>query len=634
MGEQAVKILTRNKEERQKFVRLLLQDVEALSYMIENDWFETGVTRIGAEQEMCLVDPYFRPSRTAMQILDDFSPDWVTTELAQFNLEINLSPHELKDQAFRNMENELRDRLSSLEQAAAQHDTRLLLTGIIPTIRKFDLHIEKLTPRERYFALMKALKEMRGSDYELHLSGIDDLFLRHESPLLEACNTSFQVHLQVEPSNFVQLYNIAQALAGPTLAIAANSPLLFGKRLWHETRIVLFQQSIDDRTTLNYMRERSPRVTFGNSWLKDSILEIYKEDIVRFRAILGTTSDEDVIQKIKSGETPKLKALQIHNSTVYRWNRPCFGINPDGTPHLRIENRILPAGPTIKDELANTAFWIGAMLGMAKEHPDITKRMDFADAQDNFAKAARTGIDNKFTWLDNKKIAAKDLILEELLPLAREGLASKGIAQTDIDHYLGYIEERAKAHATGARWILRTYTKFCKETSRDEALTAVTAYIYKNQQASLPIHEWEIPELGSIGDYAPEQLLVEEFMTAELFTVLPDDILELVANMMEWRKMRSLLVEDDKGCLVGIVTTRQLIKHFTQSNNFTEKAATVAELMVKDPVTISPTEPVINALNLMEEHEISCLPVVSEGKLVGVITEQNFLRLTKRIMKK
>ncbi|MEO1382972.1 MAG: CBS domain-containing protein, partial [Bacteroidota bacterium] len=406
MGEARVKILSENQQDMQAFVRHLLEDVQALEYMIENDWFETGVVRIGAEQEMCLVDRYGKPALKSVEILEDFHPDWLTTELAQFNLELNLSPQLFTQDALSEMEAELRACFASVQQVAARHDTRIALTGILPTIRKYDLVLDNLTPEQRYFALMTALKNMRGSDYELRLTGIDELNLKHDSPLLEACNTSFQVHLQVEPKTFVPMYNIAQALAGPTMAIAANSPLLMGKRLWHETRIVLFQQSIDDRKSLNYQRERSPRVTFGTDWLKHSILEIYKEDISRFRPILASEDSYSAFDKIREGITPKLKALQVHNGTVYRWNRPCFGINSDGTPHLRIENRVLPAGPTLHDEMANTAFWLGTMVGMSKEYPDITKHMSFADARDNFIKGARTGIDGEFTWINEKKFSS------------------------------------------------------------------------------------------------------------------------------------------------------------------------------------------------------------------------------------
>ncbi|MEL6632827.1 MAG: CBS domain-containing protein [Bacteroidota bacterium] len=634
MGEARVKILSENQQDMQAFVRHLLEDVQALEYMIENDWFETGVVRIGAEQEMCLVDRYGKPALKSVEILEDFHPDWLTTELAQFNLELNLSPQLFTQDALSEMEAELRACFASVQQVAARHDTRIALTGILPTIRKYDLVLDNLTPEQRYFALMTALKNMRGSDYELRLTGIDELNLKHDSPLLEACNTSFQVHLQVEPKTFVPMYNIAQALAGPTMAIAANSPLLMGKRLWHETRIVLFQQSIDDRKSLNYQRERSPRVTFGTDWLKHSILEIYKEDISRFRPILASEDSYSAFDKIREGITPKLKALQVHNGTVYRWNRPCFGINSDGTPHLRIENRVLPAGPTLHDEMANTAFWLGTMVGMSKEYPDITKHMSFADARDNFIKGARTGIDGEFTWINEKKFSARELVLKELLPLAREGLKHHGIAPADIDKYLGTIQERAEHHTNGARWMLKTYTGFLKETNREEALSSLTNAIIHNQETQAPVHTWKIPTLGALKEYAPTKIRVEECMTTDFHTVHREDIIDLVADIMNWRNIRHLPVEDKEGQLVGLVTSRMLMRHFTRHKNGLGKAAQcVEDIMKKDIITICPTETLMKALEIMEAHNIGCLPVVNDGRLVGLLSESNFLQLSRRLLR-
>jgi CBS domain-containing protein len=622
----------------QKFVRNLLRDVQAFEYMLNNDWFETGIKRIGAEQEMCLVNRFNKPAYKSMQILKDFHPDWLTTELGQFNLEANLTPQDFKGSALSNMEKELLGYVGELRKESLKHDTDILLTGIMPTLRKFDLAMDKLTPKERYFALMRALKELRGSDYELRLEGIDELIIRHDSPLLEACNTSFQVHLQVDPKSFVQMYNIALAVAGPVMAIAANSPLLFGKRLWHETRIALFQQSIDTRTSHDHLRDRSPRVTFGEDWLHNSILEIYREDIVRFRVLLGNDIEEDAFEKIAKKEAPKLRSLLVHNSTVYRWMRPCYGISENGKPHLRIENRVFPSGPSVIDEMANAAFWLGLMEGCADQYPDITKQMIFEDARDNFIKGARTGIDSKFTWLKDMKISAKDLATQELIPLARLGLQKNGIDAADIDKYLGVIEDRVNSHTTGARWILRTYTKFMKETNKDESVTALTSFMLQNQHTNTPVHKWEIPNLEDLKDYQPANLTVEEIMTTDLFTVRKEDILELVADMMDWRQIRYMPVEDKRGQVVGLITSRLLLRHFTRKNSagsiLTTENLTVEDIMLKNPITISTTANILDALQIMDEKKIGCLPVIKDGELVGIITETDFLKMSKRLLKK
>lgn len=621
--------------EMQHFVRSLLCDVRALEHMIKNDWFETDVKRIGAEQELCLINKHYKPAYKAMDILEHFHPDWLTTELAQFNLEVNLAPQVFTGSAFSDMEKELRSHLAELEKAAAQEDVRILLTGILPSLRKFDLNLERLTPIERYYALMQALRNLRGSDYELRIEGIDELNIRHDSPLLEACNTSFQVHLQVTPDTFVPMYNIAQAVAGPVLAMAANSPLLFGRRLWHETRIALFQQSIDNRKSNDHLRDSSPRVTFGKDWLHKSILDIYKEDIVRFRVILGADIEENAFDSIRANQVPKLKALQVHNGTVYRWNRPCYGISPNGKPHLRIENRVIGAGPTVTDEMANTAFWLGLMEGMYDEYGDIRQQMGFVDARDNFFKAARTGIDSKFTWVGNQKINAGDLLRGELLPLARHGLELRGIDSSDINHYLDVIAERGKHHMNGARWTLKTFTKFARETTRDEALTTVTAAMLKNQNSSLPIHEWPIPELSEFDTYNPSKLLVEEFMRTELFTVQKTDILDLVADIMDWQKIRYMPVENDKGELEGLITARLVLRHFSRRRSLNGQSANLVEdVMIKNPLTVTPSTSILEAIRLMNEHQIGALPVVRGKELMGIITEKNFVIMSKRLIRR
>ena len=300
MGIQSV-YAAENKQQMQTFMRAVLRDMQALEYMLDNDWFESDITRIGAEQEMCLVDKFGRPAAINMEVLKDFHPEWLTTELAKFNLECNLQPQLFEGDCFTEIEVEIARYLAQIAEKIEPHDARILLTGILPTIRKTDMGRDNITPVPRYFALLDSLRQMRGDAHELHLSGIDELRLKHDSPFLEACNTSFQVHLQVAPQDFVKLYNISLAVAAPVMAMAANSPLLFGKRLWHETRIALFQQSVDTRVTHDHLRERSPRVTFGNDWLHGSILDIYREDISRYRPVLSSDVEEDSLALVKQG---------------------------------------------------------------------------------------------------------------------------------------------------------------------------------------------------------------------------------------------------------------------------------------------------------------------------------------------
>ena len=636
MGEQRVSLLS-DKAQMNKFVKQLLADVRALKYMIDNDWFESDITRIGAEQEMCLVNKKtLKPASIAMIALKKLKDHpWVETELARFNLETNLTPRELTSSCLSDLEQENIQKLEIIRGKLGKLDTKLVLSGILPTLRLFHLDMENLTPKKRYFALMEAInKQLKGNSYELRLMGIDELLIKHDSPLLEACNTSFQVHLQVAPDEFVQMYNIAQTLAAPVMAIAANSPIVFGRRLWHESRIALFQQALDTRTSSYHMREQSPRVSFGNGWLKDSILEIYQEDISRFRVLIAGDVEEDSLACIQDNEVPKLRALQVHNSTVYRWNRPCYGISPNGKPHLRIENRVLPAGPTVLDEVANAAFWLGCMVGLADEVKDVRKKISWEDVRDNFGKAAKFGIDSKFTWFNDEKISAVDLA-QVLIPIARKGLKARKVDVSDIDRYLNIIEERAKLHTNGARWQLRAYTKLIGETSRDEALSCLTASIIKNQELELPVHKWKLPELSDLKSYNPSKMLVEEFMYTDLFTTRKDDILDLVSDMMEWKKINYAPVENKKGELIGLITSRQVLNYFNGAKSKNKKRIPLVEdIMTKDPVTTTPDSTIIDAMKLMKDKKLGCLPVVKGEELVGIITEMDFIRISNRLMER
>jgi len=640
MGEQQVSIV-KSQDQMQTFVKSLLDDVKALEYMIDNDWFEKDTVRIGAEQEMVLVDQKtFKPACINMEALKHMTEwPWVETELAKFNLEINLQPREFMDHALREMENETTDKLSKIESVVNKLGATIVLTGILPTLRKYDLSMNNLTPKQRYFALMEAInQQLVGSTYELNLVGIDELLIKHDSPLIEAVNTSFQVHLQVAPSDFVSMYNMSQALAAPIMAMGANSPIVFGRRLWHESRIAMFQQALDTRTSHDHMRERSPRVNFGRQWLDKSILEIYREDIVRFRVLLSGDVQEDALDLISKGQVPKLRSLQVHNSTVYRWNRPCYGISDNGKPHLRIENRVLPSGPTVLDEVANAALWLGCMVQMHDDVGDIRNKIGFEDVFDNFSKAAKFGIDSKFTWMFDKKIPVVELALEELIPRAKKGLEMRKVHPDDISRYMDVIESRAKEHMNGARWALRSYTKLKKETTEDEALTVLTYAMCVNEKSGIPVHNWKMPELNDLKEYRPSHLKVSEFMTTDLFTVQKDDIIDLVIDMMDWRKIRYTPVEDKQGKLVGLVTLRIILRHLLKMRNQPPGAepevTTAKDIMNSNPLTIDPNSTLLEAMSIMRKNMIGCLPVVQNGELIGIITEMDFLKISGRLIER
>ncbi len=633
MGDLNVRI-AKSRNELNQFTRSLLRDIHGLERMLEEGWFNESPLHIGAEQEMCIVDKHYKPAPKALSFLEQPGTDDVTTELALFNLELNMDPIEFKGSCFSELEKNLRKRLNAIREIGEKEHLELVLTGILPTMRKFDLDIENLTPLERYHALMEAIGKMRGNVHELRITGLDELNIKHDSAMFESCNTSFQVHLQVRPGEFVSKYNTSQVLAAPVLAIAVNSPLLLGKKLWAETRIALFQQTVDTRRVSEHLRDRSGRVMFGNDWVRESMVELYEEDISRFRVMLMCDTEDDAIELIQKGKTPKLRALNIHNSTVYRWNRACYGVSPNGKPHLRIENRVLPSGPTVIDEVSNAAFWIGLMTGFDEYSKDVTADFEFDHVKENFLTAARNGLGAKFTWKGGKKIGASELISDILLPIARKGLERNNVDKQDIDRYMSIIEARNESQQTGSQWMLNSVTKLKKETTKEEILMAVTSSIIENQKTGKPVHEWELASHDDITNWHPYSLLVEEFMTTDLFTVHQDDIPELVADILNWRKIKYAPVEDAQGKLKGLINYRDLLKYFSRQGNVSmSRKVVVKDLMDPKPRTISPELTIRDALKIMKDNKIECLPVVKSDKLVGIITEGNFLNITATLLK-
>src|SRR5687767_2060862 len=452
MGEHTVE---QNIDEKksQAFMKALLEDLRALAFMLEAGRVESGVTRIGAEQEMFLVDRYLRPAPVSLEVLERTNDPRLTTEIARFNLEANLTPLELTGNCFRRIEQELEQLIELARHAAATQNADVLLSGILPTLQKSDLSLDNLTPVARYHELDRGVIRLRGGPLSIHIKGLDELHLTHDNIMMESCNTSFQVHFQSNAEDFANHYNIAQVITAPVLAVAVNSPLLFGHRLWHETRVALFQHSTDERGRAQLARSSPTRVSFGDEWLRNSVVELFHEQISRFRPIMITQPDESPFQVLARGETPLLSALRMHNGTVWRWNRACYGV-ADGIAHLRIENRALPSGPTVQDEMANAAFFVGLMIALPPEYGEIAKRLSFDDAKENFFAAARNGLNAQLKWLDGKSISATSLILNELLPLARAGLKNARVDSGDIDKYFGVLEERVRRGKTGAQWML------------------------------------------------------------------------------------------------------------------------------------------------------------------------------------
>ncbi|HEX2574010.1 MAG TPA: glutamate-cysteine ligase family protein [Polyangia bacterium] len=645
-------------ERRREFTRAVLKDLRALERMLAEGWFETDVRRIGAEQEMFLVDGSWHPTPGALKVLELAQDPHFTTELAQFNLEANCDPQVYTGDGLSRMEAQLEGLLDRARQVVRDLDMHVVLMGILPTIRKTDLGLENMVPSPRYAALNRAMTAMRGTAYEFSIKGIDELLIKHDSVMVEACNCSFQVHLQVTPDEFARMYNLAQVLAGPILSVATNSAILFGRRLWAETRIALFQQAVDTRASTHHLREALSRVNFGKRWVKKSVTEIFKEDILRFRTLVGTDLDEDPIVQLDRGVAPQLKALRLHNGTVYRWNRACYGVI-NGKPHLRIENRVMPSGPTVIDEMANSALWLGLMTAMSRRYEDITRHIEFDHAQANLWSAARDGLGAHFRWLDGEEVRAQQLVLDRLLPWAEEGLASVGIDEADRRRYLGVVEERARTMRDGSRWQLASLDAMKDRGTPGERLNALVAATVQRQASGRPVAQWERARLDEADNSKYNFLRVDQYMRTDFFTVQPDDAVELVADLMSWERIRHVPVEDGSGRLVGLVSYRAVLRYYAEQYQQQQHAqarasgelalaalgeepgqllplkpasASVADIMRRDVITVTPDTPTLEAIAIMRRYRIGCLPVVHAGQLVAVVTEEDFMNIASHLL--
>lgn len=626
-------------EERRRFTRAILTDLRALERMLDEGVFDEGPPRIGAEQEMFLIDKAtFEPTKGSLKMLEALQDTHFTTELGLFQLEMNADPQYFHGKGLRTLEDQMQGLFERCHALGDPLGILPVLVGILPTIRKSDLGLDSMVPSPRYLALNHATTAMRGEHYDFSIKGIDELQVKHDSVMVEACNSSFQAHLQVAPSDFARMYNLSQALVGPVLATACNSPLLFGKRLWAETRIALFEQAVDTRKTGTYLRDASARVSFGSRWCQSGILEIYKEDVARFRSLVGTDLDEDAMAVLDRGEIPQLKALRLHNGTVYRWNRACYGYHPE-TPHLRIEMRVMPSGPTIADELANTALWLGLMSELGATVEDVRHHMEFEQARNNLYAAARDGIGGHIQWLDGVEKPAQKLLLDDLLPKAEAGLRRAKVDDDDIARYLSIVDKRVRTMRTGSRWMLKSLADMKERGSAGEKLTALVAATVKRQKTGRPVAEWERARLDEVPSARSSYLKVGQYMTTDIFTVQPDDAVQLVADLMGWERVRHVPVEDRDGRLVGLVSYRSILRFLnslqTGGKRVEGKDAAltpVSDVMRRDVLTVTPDTETLDAIRLMRRYRIGCLPVVQDGHLVAILTEEDFMGIASELL--
>jgi hypothetical protein len=452
--------------------------------------FERPLT--GLEIEFNLVDKDVDPALRNAEVLAAIANDAFQTELGQFNIEINVRPRALTEASIAVLEDELRASLNDAEHRATEIGAHIVMIGILPTLRPDQLTADSLSANPRYSLLNQQIFAARGEDLHIAIDGPERLQMYAESIAPEAACTSLQFHLQVSPAAYASNWNAAQSIAGVQLALGSNSPFLFGKELWRETRIALFEQATDTRADELKEQGVRPRVWFGERWIT-SIFDQFEENVRYFPALLPICDPEDPLEVLERGDTPALPELRMHNGTVYRWNRPIYDV-VNGKPHLRVENRVLPAGPTVVDILANGAFYYGLLRVLSEQDRPVWSRMSFAAAEDNFTAGARLGINALLYWPGVGEVPATELVLRKLLPMAYEGLDRWRVSPDVRDRLLGIIEQRCIRQTNGAEWQARTVHSIESEqgVDRRQALHQMLVRYIEHMHSNEPVHTWAL----------------------------------------------------------------------------------------------------------------------------------------------
>jgi gamma-glutamyl:cysteine ligase YbdK (ATP-grasp superfamily) len=484
-----VSAITVSTEDRRRYREKVQRCLKAFSAMLRDGRFATDPPSMGMEIELNLVEESGRPAMRNAAVLDAIDDEQWSTELAQFNIEINLPPYPLAAKSLGALEQTVSDALNDADARAARHDARLMLVGILPTLREDDLVVESLSANPRYRLLNEQIMTARGGEaMHLNIAGVERLRIHPESIAPEAACTSVQFHLQVTPADFAAYWNASQMIAGVQAALAANSPFLYGRELWRETRIPLFEQATDTRA--KELREQGvrPRVWFGERWIS-SVLDLFNENSRYFSPLLPVCEDEEPLDQLGRGEVPGLAELTLHNGTVYRWNRPVYDI-AQGVPHLRVENRVLPAGPTVVDTMANGAFYYGLIRALADEERPPWREMAFSDAAANLIRGARDGIDAVLLWPGVGEIEVTELVLRHLLPKAATGLDRWGVDAVVRDRLLGIIEQRCITRRNGAAWQVATVRSIAGD--RYAALGTMVRRYLDHMHTNAPVHTWPV----------------------------------------------------------------------------------------------------------------------------------------------
>src|SRR3954454_3075020 len=428
------------REDRKRHRQKVRRGLDVLARMLTEARFDFERPMAGLEIELNLVDRDFEPALRNAEVLEAIADPEFQTELGRFNIEINVAPRQLSDFGFTSFEESVRASLNAADPKAEEAGASTVMIGILPTLRPEHVTAAATSENPRYSLLDRQILDTRGEDIEIVIDGAERLHVVTDTIMPEAACTSTQVHLQVSPDDFAGYWNAAQAIAGVQVAVGANSPYLFGKQLVAESRIPLFEQSTDTRSEELKVQGVRPRVWFGERWIT-SIFDLFEENSLYFPALLPISSDEDPVAVLDAGGVPQLEELRLHNGTVYRWNRPVYDIS-GGKPHLRVENRVLPSGPTVVDTMANAAFFAGLVRALAGQDRPVWTQKSFSAAHDNFVAGIRNGIDAEVYWPRLGQVTVVELVVRKLLPMAAEGLRQWEADDAEIGRLLDIIERR------------------------------------------------------------------------------------------------------------------------------------------------------------------------------------------------
>ena len=477
------------REDRTRYREKVRRCLDVLARMLTESRFDFERPMTGLEIELNLVDWDGQPAMRNAEVLAAIADPAFQTELGRFNIEINVAPRRLGQGGFASFEKSVRDALNAADDRAKEIGAQLAMVGILPTLRPEHVTLDSVSENPRYSLLDQQIFAARGEDLEIIIDGVERLDMISDTIMPEAACTSTQVHLQVSPEDFAGYWNAAQAIAGVQVAVGANSPYLFGRELMAESRIPLFEQSTETRSEELKAQGVRPRVWFGERWIT-SIFDLFEENTRYYPALLPICSEEDPVTVLDAGGVPSLDELKLHNGTVYRWNRPVYDVS-GGAPHLRVENRVLPAGPTVADTMANAAFFAGLVRFLADEDRPIWSQMSFQAATENFAAGIRYGINAEVYWPRIGQVKVAELVVRKLLPMAAQGLQSWDVDEAESSRLLGIIEHRCLRAANGATWQTADVARRqAAGESRDEAIRGMLLAYLDRMHSNEPVHLW------------------------------------------------------------------------------------------------------------------------------------------------